>query len=78
MIKYKDLLTESNGSDIGDTVGCGLDRLDRKVSSFEIQKAIVFYEEFKEKMNNFPVNARIKAVQEYMESNGILPDYLKT
>ncbi|WP_130537682.1 hypothetical protein [Thiomicrorhabdus indica] len=63
---YRDLLTEQYGSEIGSIVGCGLDRLERKVSSIEIQEAVQFYKANKITINNEAINHRREAVTDFV------------
>lgn len=77
MTRYRDLLVEQEGMDVGSVVGCGLDRLQRDVTDYEIDTAVQFYKEHKEKINSFPINARRQAIHEFIEQ-GRIPSYIKT
>lgn len=74
---YRDQLTNINGEEIGSVVGCGLDRVKRQVTEREINNAIEFYVKYKAKMRDFPIGARRQAIQEFIENNGVVPDYIK-
>ncbi|MCG5493248.1 hypothetical protein [Ectothiorhodospira variabilis] len=76
MTKYRDLLVEQEGRDVGSVVGGGLDRLEREVTGYEINAAVQFYEEHKDKINSLPINARRQAIHDFIEK-GIVPDYIK-
>lgn len=75
MPNYRDLLVEQKGMDVGSVVGCGLDRLERDVTESEINAAIRFYEERKDKINSFPINARRQAICDFIDQ-GRAPDYM--
>lgn len=75
--KYRDLLVESEGLEIGSVVGCGLDRVKRPITGQDIKNAIQFYEKYKEKINSFPISARRQSVQEFVEGDGVVPSYIQ-
>lgn len=66
MSLYRDLLTEQYGSEIGSIVGCGLDRLERKVSAIEVREAVKFYEANKITINNEAINHRREAISDFV------------
>lgn len=76
MTKYRDMLVERENLDIGSVVGCGLDRLERDVSEYEIDIAIQFYKAYKEQIRQYAINERRKIIAEYVEKREI-PDYLR-
>lgn len=76
MTYYRDLLTETVGEEEGWIVGCGLDRLGRKVAQIEIDQALQFFWKHKKEIYSYPIGARREAVQEYIETGGVVPDYI--
>lgn len=73
MTKYRDSLCEDYDNDIGSVVGCGLDRLNRQVSPYEIQVAIDFYQSHKSKINKLPIGERRQAIEEYISNDFQIP-----
>ncbi|WP_281212356.1 hypothetical protein [Shewanella insulae] len=78
MTKYRDLLCETHDNEIGSVVGCGLDRLSRDVSSYEIGAAIAFYTNNKSQIKEFPINTRREAVKEFIANDMQVPSYIRT
>ncbi|WP_422452140.1 hypothetical protein [Endozoicomonas sp. ALC066] len=76
MTYYRDLLTETVGEEEGWIVGCGLDRLSRKVSQEEQDRALKFFWNYKREIYVFPIGARRQAIHEYIESGFVVPDYI--
>ncbi|WP_143869901.1 hypothetical protein [Catenovulum sediminis] len=76
MTKYRNLLTEIYGDEIGDVVGCGLDRLSSEVCDTVITNAVIFYSTFKNQIKTFPIGARREAIQYYVESGYQVPEYI--
>lgn len=75
MPNYRDLLVEQEGKEVGSVVGCGLDRLNRDVTGFEIDAAVQFYEAHKEKINSFPIGARRELIRDFIDQ-GRAPGYM--
>jgi len=66
MTIYRDKLTTEYNSDIGEHVGCALDRLEREISEYEIQIAIEFYRRNEKKLKKEAINERREAIKNYI------------
>lgn len=78
MTKYRDSLGGGHGNEIGSVVGCGLDRLEREVTDYEIQAALMFYEDHKNNINKLPISEGRQAIADYISNGFQMPSYIKT
>lgn len=76
MTKYRDLLVEQYDTEIGSIVGCGLDRLGRECVFFEINAALHFFAQYKDKLSEMAIGDRRQAVCDYISSGGKIPNQL--
>ena len=69
MTMYRDLLIERFGaaSDEAFVVGCGLDRLDRRVSELEIAAALAFLETNRASLMEMPIGTRRDLVAQHVD-----------
>ena len=63
---YRDLLCQQYDKEIGSNVGCGLDRLDRKCTNKEIQKAIDYFKANKDTLLKLPISTRREMIAQYV------------
>ena len=75
MTFYHDQLWFSKGENIASIVGCGLDRLERPITGFEIESAIRFYAEYKASIDKFPIGARRQIICNFTRE-GKKPSYV--
>ncbi len=67
-MQCRDQLIESHGLDIGEHVGCALDRIGGDISESEIQSAIEYYLKYKQYLKKEAINERREAIKEYILS----------
>lgn len=67
-MSYRDQIKEIWGEEVGSVVGCGLDRLDRKVWEAERSLAVNYYLENRERFKSFPIGARRQLIADYIET----------
>ena len=78
MTKYRDLLIEQHGRDIGGIAGCALDRLRREPAYFEVNAAVDFTKRYRKVFSElkWPISTKRQAVHDYIASGGRIPDYM--
>jgi len=69
MTIYKNKLTTEYNLDIGEHVGCALDRLEREVSEYEIQIAIEFYRRKEKELKKEAINEIREAIKNHIIEN---------
>ena len=72
-MNYRDKLQEIYDINIASAVGCGLDRLKRDVTDFEISIAVQFYNDNRElfHLNSTPIGEQRELIRNYIESSDI-------
>jgi len=73
MTMYRDLLAEEYGIDIGSIVGCGLDQLDRELTQNEIQRAVNFFEDYKQDFKGLGQSEKRESIANYMRDGTKIP-----
>lgn len=62
---YRDKIIKSHGLDIGEHVGCALDRISGDISDNEIASAIEYYQQHEQELKKEAINERREAIKNH-------------
>ncbi len=66
--KYRDKIIESHGLNVGEYVGCALDRIGGDISENEIVSAIEYYHQNEQALKEEAINERRETIKNYILS----------